>query len=594
MSIPTDTVLSRQMRKAVSALQRGEPRTAERYFAQILESRPDFADGWHFRAVAAHQMGNSKQASEWLDMADQLAPGRPDFSLNRARFLLECKDFEKAAKAANFAMADPVHAEDAVMIHAQAQLALGHRDDALVALRTFITSHAKSTKATLLVVTILKDYGRDEEIEAVYTNALAKHPDNHELSLWYAAFLQDNGRYKEAESLSSQLTSNPEVAPLALTQLALSSLQRGDHIQAESYSASALQQDASLGTAWMVWIDTGPPERNFPAPFPSVGDSTLAFAKARLLDRRHDYANAWAQYNIAHEAARKETGPYDREGQVSYVDDILGYLTKDFIEQARHHNEKQAVPIFVCGISRSGTTLLEQLLASHPTKAVRAGGEMRTVHQLLRRYIGPESLGQTGSRLASMEPDAFGDILSEWNRAIIEAAGTARYVTDKMPSNAFLLGLIQVAYPESPIVLLERDPLAIACSCFVTPFSEGHFFTHQLSDMAHFFAQYRRTVKHWSQIFPQERILHLRFEDLVTNPRITLHPLLEKLQLDWDNQMLSFHERREPVATASLLQVRKPLDPSAIDSWKRFRDQIEPWRQTLEDAYYNGNLDLKD
>lgn len=593
MSIPTDTTFSRQMRKAIAALQRGEPGLAERYLAQVVEARPDFADGWHFRAIAAHQLGNSEAASDWLEVADRLAPNRPDFILNRARFFLERKEFTKACEAASVSMAHQGHAEEAVMILANAQLASGQLDDALISLRAFIRSHPTATKATLLLVTMLRENGRDEDIESVYLDVLNAQPDNHEVRFWYTAFLHDEGRYEEADQISTDLAAHPEVAALALTHLALSSLQRGDYDQAESYSASALRRDASLGTAWLAWIETGAPERDLPVPFPSMGDSSIAFARARLLDRRRDYQNAWTQYTIAHEAARRETGRYDREGQSTYVDNILSHLDEAFVERALRHATQQPGPIFVCGISRSGTTLLEQLLASHPTLEVHAGGEMRALHQLLRRHIGARSLTESGSGLALMGPSDLAELLREWHKAIVSAKGNATYVTDKMPSNAFLLGLIHSAYPQAPIVLLERDPLAIACSCFVTPFSEGHYFTHDFSDMAHFFAQYRRIVNHWDQVLPRGSILKLGFEDLVRDPQGTLQPLLERLQLTWDDQMLDFHRRREPVATASLLQVRRPLDTGAIDGWQRFREQLEPWRKTLQDAYYNGNLDLE-
>ena len=228
------------------------------------------------------------------------------------------------------------------------------------------------------------------------------------------------------------------------------------------------------------------------------------------------------------------------------------------------------------------------MLAAHPSGHIIPGGEMKVIHNLIRRHIGPEGLKETGRHLSALPKAELQKMLYDWTQVIAKKAAGSPYVTDKMPSNIFLLGLLEIAFPEAPIILLERDPVAIACSCFVTPFAEGHKFSHHLADIQHYFVQCHRIAAHWESVLEPKRIRRLRYEDMVSAPQESLSELLDSIGLTWDDTMLEFYRRRDPIATASILQVRRPLDPRATSDWMRFAAHLEPWRERLEQAYYNG------
>ena len=588
---PLAPAVRRSLRRGIAALQRGDAEGTERLLATVVAAAPQCADAWHYRAIAAHQRGRDDDAGEWFHRASELDPERPDFALNQARFLLERGDPEAALAAADRAARAPKQAEDATLLLAVALAALGRGREAIQRLQEFLGSHPGARRVRMQLIALLSEHGENAAVLDTLGGALDFAANDPVFGPLTVAALHGEKRHEEADELCRRLIATPESPAAAWLELAFASLQRGATDEAVTQAHETLRRDSTFGGAWLLLAEAGEvaPER-LPAPLPPPGDAIMEFARARILDRRGDPAAAWNAYVHANATAVAEDGEYNPEQQNTYVDGLIRHLDTAFVHRAARLGRPGKNPVFICGVSRSGTTLLEQVLAAHPAGAIRPGGEMKTIHHLLRRRLGPQGIAATGQRLAALGDAELGAMIAAWARAIEEETADAEYLIDKMPSNVFLLGLLHVAFPEAPIVLLERDPVAIACSCFVTPFGEGHKFSHRLEDIQHFFAQFRRMVTHWDAVLPPGRVLCLGYEELVADPRRSLGSLLDTLDLAWDERMLEFYHRRDPIATASLLQVRKPLDPRAAAGWKRFESQLAPWRERLEAAYYNGKF----
>lgn len=588
-SSPPPLALRRGLRRAIAALQRGAPQEAEDLLTQLITQAPDFADAWHYRALAAHQLDRKTDALAGFHRARELAPERADFAFNETRFHLERGAPEDALEASERAAREPAQAENATLLAVNALSALGRGHEAIQRLQAFLTTHPGARRARLQLIAILSEHGQDAALRTVLADALEHNAVDPIFGPLYVSALHGEGRLDEADALCRQLVEAPGSPATAWLEWAFSSLQRGAIDEAVTRAREALRRDPNLGGAWLLLAEAADPQT---LGLPPAGrqDLLFEFARARLLDRRRETAAAWRAYGEANALAEREEKGYDRAGQESYVQNLLRHLDSDFIKRHRTLGHPDSPAIFICGISRSGTTLLEQMLAAHPSGDIAPGGEMKTIHQSIRRHLGPQGLPETGQRLARLPATELGEMLDGWAEAIVHKAGDTPHLTDKMPSNAFLLGLLEVAFPAAPIVLIERDPVAIACSCFVTPFAEGHSYSHRFADIQHYFAQYRRMIVHWEAVLPPGRIRHLRYEDLVQDPRAALSGLLASLGLDWDEAILEFYRRRDAIATASVLQVRRPLDPRATSGWKRFEAQIGPWRKRLEAAYYNGTL----
>jgi hypothetical protein len=222
---------------------------------------------------------------------------------------------------------------------------------------------------------------------------------------------------------------------------------------------------------------------------------------------------------------------------------------------------------------RSGTSLVEQILATHPD--VFGGGELASLGLVV------SAISDAGRSQGIGTPEAY-DLLS-FNRVNAFAAdylatitslnSAARYVTDKMPSNFMRLGLAEILLPDCRVIHCVRDPRDTCLSCYFNYFEGGNAFSFDLADLAAYYRDYRRMMDHWKQILTLP-MLEVRYEDVVADQEGQTRRMLEFLDLPWDERCLSFHENKRHVATASREQVRKPLYASSVGRWKHYEKQI--------------------
>lgn len=587
---PPNVSLRRQLQRALSSLRQGNAQRAEELLGTVVANQPDNPEAWHYRAIAAHMDQRDEQAKRWFEQAAMLAPSRADFALDRARYWLEKNRPEMAITESERAIEDLAHAESATLLSATARIQLEQWDLALETLRRYLQSHPRTFRVRMQLIGLLQEQGDDDGVIAALEQSLRVHPNHPVFGTLYASVLRSHGRLEEAIAICNDLTESSASPATAWLELSYARMQQGGITNACRLAREAIRRDPALGGAWYALAEAGDLDFTDLPAMPPSGDSALEFARARLLDRRGHYDAAWQSYEQANRLCLEESGPYNPDAEHHYVSNLIDNLNASFVSRSLAPHKADTTPIFICGLPRTGTSLLEQLLAIHPSEAVRAGGEMKRIHQLLRGQLGASKLEQTGRHLANLSNNELAELRAAWWPTIRRAADGAPFVTDKLPANVFLIGLIVVLFPNSPIVLLHRDPVASACSCFITPFSEGHRYSHQMNDIVHYFSEYRRIVNHWASILP-DHILHMRYESLVCNPEQTLAPLLRQLDINWCSDMLSFHKGQNPVSTASLVQVRRPLHAGTIDAWRRFERHLLPWKTRLDKLWKGPGIE---
>jgi tetratricopeptide (TPR) repeat protein len=296
----------------------------------------------------------------------------------------------------------------------------------------------------------------------------------------------------------------------------------------------------------------------------------LHFTAAELLDSLSRFDEAFDHARRGNQLARP---PYDPKAHERTFDAFIQYFTRARLRalpRARHHSDK---PVFIVGMPRSGTSLVEQILAAHPL--VHGGGELdlmgrawsATLQQLSAR---PEQYPECLDRLTVEHADAVAQTYLQPLSAL--NPGAAR-ITDKLPLNFLHLGLIALLLPGAKVIDCLRDPRDTSLSCFMAMFESGNEFKFDLNQIAHFYCQYRRLMTHWKEVLDIP-ILEISYEELVTDTEKQTRRILDFIGLAWDERCLRFHESKRPVTTSSVQQVRRPLYRSSIGRWRHYRRHL--------------------
>lgn len=295
-----------------------------------------------------------------------------------------------------------------------------------------------------------------------------------------------------------------------------------------------------------------------------AGDrAELGFALGRALDQVGAYDEAFAAYaaaNAASRAADPRGAPYDRAEHELFIDSLIAA----FPEPAAPVAEADEGPVFICGLFRSGSTLVEQILAGH--SRVTGGGELGLVPGLARAIAGyPRAMATAG-------PEALERLRGLYLDGLKTARPGADVVTDKRPDNFLHIGLIKAMFPKARIVHTVREPLDVILSNWFLHLDRSMAHALDLEDLAHWHGQYGRLMAHWKALYPD--ILDLDYDAMVVEPRPAIERLLGYCGLDWEDGVLDFHKAAAPVRTASVWQVREPLYRRSSGRWRNYERHL--------------------
>lgn len=289
-------------------------------------------------------------------------------------------------------------------------------------------------------------------------------------------------------------------------------------------------------------------------------DPDLLFALGRALEQRGDAPGAWQRYTEANRRDQQAWPPYLPEAVERGFGRLVEASTHEWLSRLR--TEQAAAPVFICGMLRSGSTLLEQMLAMHP--AFTPAGEReflpRLVASKLPRY--PEGLGDISAGQVKAWAKAY-------QRESVEIFGAGARLTDKRPDNFLFVGLIKAMFPRAKVVITQRDWRDVATSLYATRLGPAARYATDLGHIRHYIGQHDRLVAHWKDLLGED-LVTVSYEQLVAAPREEVGRLLEALGEPWDERCLNFHELHNTVRTASVWQVRRPLYASSVGRWRRF------------------------
>jgi hypothetical protein len=284
---------------------------------------------------------------------------------------------------------------------------------------------------------------------------------------------------------------------------------------------------------------------------------------------------------VSGNALEHERMRFDPDAGRSFVARSRATFNAALIEEKRPLGNPSEMPIFIVGMLRSGTTLVEQILASHP--AVYAAGELGYFRNASRQLAERAAGGQPyPDCLGGLDAETIDSLSSAYITHLRERMGEARRFTDKNPLNFEHLGLIMLAFPNARVIHCRRDPMDVCLSIYFQHFSERHDFAYSFADIAEHHRQYQQLMAHWHDVFPG-RIHDLDYEDLVADFETVSRDMLTFLDLEWDENCLEFHRTDRPVGTASHWQVRQPLYAHSVQRWRRYEPYLEELRAALGD-----------
>ena len=393
-----------------------------------------------------------------------------------------------------------------------------------------------------------------------------------------AVILSDHlARPGDAEAeLRAALALNPRYVP-ALLNLGNLHEDRGERAEAEAAYRQALDIDPASALAMSRLAGVLDPRsddagrlvvslRRAIAAAATPGErADLGFALVRLLDGRGDHEEAFAAASAANRASRDSFGPgfpgYDRAAQESFVERSIAAVA---LPASAPGGEE--APIFIIGMFRSGSTLVEQILAGH--SGVAAGGELDLIPALTARISGyPGSVGKAA-------PEDIDSMREFYLAGAAPFARSGARLTDKRPDNFLHLGLVKTLFPNAKIVHTKRERNDNLLSLHFLHLGPAMPYALDLADSAHWHAQYERLMAHWKRLYPGD-IFDVDYDLLVREPEPLLERLLDFLELPREDGLLDFHSRDSTVKTASVWQVREPLHARSSGRWRNYREQLD-------------------
>jgi Tfp pilus assembly protein PilF len=482
-----------------------------------------------------------------------------------------------AAQDANLLLTEGLRAYQGLDFDAAAQL-----------LRRALEIDPANGRALAYLALVLLDRDRAEEAETAGRSALALRPEDPDVLNAMGRVLARQDRPEEALALFRRaLALVPDFAD-AHNNMGIVLVELGELAAARDALRKAVTLDPRHAGAYMnlaeaLRFEPGDPHlaamESLARDAKSLTETQqmhLHFALGKALSDVGDAARS-IRHMLEGNRLKRSHVAYDEASVLGAFDRIRRTFTPSLLAEKAGHGDPSPLPIFILGMPRSGTTLVEQILASHPL--VHGAGELEDFARIvesLRHSIGafPESAAALGAR----ESRAIAERYLEGLRA---RAGASERVTDKMPSNFYFVGLIHLALPGASIVHVRRDPVDTCLSCFSKLFASPQDHTYDLAELGRYYRKYAELMAHWRAVLPPGRMLEVRYEELVADFEPEARRIVAHCGLDWDEACRQFHRTARPVRTASASQVRQPIYGSAVGRGSVRREFLAPLMREL-------------
>ncbi len=561
---------------------------AVKCFRQAATLRPDYADALLNLGNLLLNAGELDEAEACYRKVAKAAPDNPMVHNNLGSVFLARQSAEQAVTCFRKALKLKPDFAEANNGLGSALYMRGQFDEALGSFQGALDCNPGYAEAYNNMANVYFDQDRLSDAEASLRRAIELNPDYAQARLTLARVFVERGEFEPAlEIYDGLLASSPESE------------------QAWTGKANALDRMGQTQDAYDIVrnfsVDGPPPvdmvplyanlasRENRQAETAAEIENTLTrsgqpdeqrrvlhFTLGKLYDELGRFDEAFAHYEAGNGL---RSAPFDAEETLGRMDRIIEFFSTERLAGLPRADNSTDLPVFIVGMPRSGTSLVEQILSCH--RDVHAAGEIRHIGRL----AGSLGLGfpKTDDGTAApprLDEESLNIAAKRHLEEIQEQAGSAKRFTDKMPLNFQHLGLITLLFPRARVIHCLRDPMDTCLSCYFQNFSTRNFFSFDLARVGLYYRQYERLMAHWKTVLDRP-MLEVRYEDHVAEPERVCREMLDFLELDWDPACLRFHESRRFMRTASKDQVRKPIYTTSSGRWRNYERHLGPLMEAL-------------
>jgi tetratricopeptide (TPR) repeat protein len=546
----------------------GQLEEAVRSYEMAIKHRPNYVDAYLNASQALLEHDRQAEAIATLRRAIGVIPNSARLHNNLGVLLRKTGDvegsrlaFERTVTQLRRALQNrPVDAELLFNL-GNALMKCDRTEEAAQALADAVRIKPDFADALENIAGPLRELGRHAEAAAALQRAIGLRPRDARLHNLLGVTLQEAGKLDAAAAaLQQALTLDPSMPEAFLHLTRLAKVSPADEIVTKMEALA-----------------------HGPATLPPEARAMLCFALGKAYDDMGRFDDAFAKFLEGNRLARPAVA-YDEAAWSRRFQHMQHGITPLLMADKPGRGCQSDLPIFVLGFPRSGTTLSEQILASHPM--VKGAGERTYIPELTSSEILD---GGDGTRfpesLAGLEPDAFRRLGEVYIDRLQRVAPTARRITDKLPENFLFLGFIHLILPRARVIHVMRDPLDTCFSCFTQRFNrDSAAFSYDLDELGRHYRMYLGIMDHWRRVLPPGSMLEVRYESIVEDLEAQARRIVDYCDLPWDDRCLSFHETERTVRTASVAQVRQPIFRSGLQRWRRYEKHLGPLISALGES----------
>jgi tetratricopeptide (TPR) repeat protein len=569
-------------------------RDAVKNYRAALEVRPEMPEALNNLGNALRVTGDVDGAMHAYQEALILRAVYPEAYNNLGTLLQQDRKLEEAEHALKKAIIQNPRYIEAHNNLAQLYFSQKKDTEALRILGDALKFAPKNVQTLLLTAKIQMRRNSHPQAEQATRLALQQEPENAEALTVLGQLLHETDRYDEAlEVLERALKKNPEGAEaLNFYGVALKSVGRLDEAREHILKALKLNDAMYGGYANLndlVDFSEGIGEELFnrmEAIFESIPNARadaflpLHFAYAKALDDRGQHEKALGHYITGGQMKRAQL-EYKEEETFSFFESIAKAFPREVFEDRKFEGIDDDRFVFIVGMPRSGSTLVEQILSSHPD--IYGAGEVKHLSRalgLLRdRFPSLPKYPELASKAA---PKQLEIAAKSYQQAISVGAGDAKRITDKLLTNYFFLGLINLLFPNAKVIHTRRDPVDTCLSGFTKLFKDDMPHSYDLGELGRYYGKYRELMEHWEKVLPEGFLTTVVYEDVVADTEKEAKRLIKFLELPWNSKCVDFHKSDRPVKTASVAQVRKPIYKTSVKRWKKYGDGLQALVDAIE------------